>query len=107
MYGLSKGKKPSTFAAHFFHDKKSKKKHMEEPIPPISLMVSARTRPSLSWLQGTRKFGERLRAESQGYGGWVRVVQEDGGGWMLRLGWRWRGVGLAWPHMGLIGWLRN
>ncbi len=41
--------------------------------------------------EGTRKFGERIRAESQGYGGWVRVSQEDGGGWMLLLGWRWMG----------------
>lgn len=36
--------------------------------------------------EGTRKFGERIRAESQGYGGWVHVSQEDGGGWMLLLG---------------------
>lgn len=48
--------------------------------------VAVRTGPSKTRpIQGTRKFGERLRAESQGYGGWVRVVQEDGGGWMLTL----------------------
>eukprot|EP00435_Cladocopium_sp_Y103_P022967 s720_g5.t1 len=46
--------------------------------------VAVRTGPSKTRpIQGTRKFGERLRAESQGYGGWVRVAQEDGGGWML------------------------
>jgi len=89
--------------------KNLRKNTWKNPFHPFpSWFQPGRDHPlGFSWLQGTRKFGERLRAESQGYGGWVRVVQEDGGGWMLRLGWRWRGVGLAWPHMGLIGWLRN
>lgn len=35
--------------------------------------------------QGTRKCGERVKAVAQGYGGWVRVAPEEGGGWMLTL----------------------
>ena len=46
--------------------------------------VAVRTGPSKARpIQGTRKAGERLRAVAQGYGGWIHVHPEDGGGWML------------------------
>ncbi|CAJ1351478.1 unnamed protein product [Effrenium voratum] len=38
-----------------------------------------KTRP----LQGTRKFGDKVRAVGQAYGGWIRLCAEDGGGYML------------------------
>jgi len=47
-------------------------------------LVAVRTAPSKSRpIQGTRKLGEQVRADAQGYGGWIKVCSEDGGGWML------------------------
>eukprot|EP00437_Effrenium_voratum_P055493 CAMPEP_0181539750 /NCGR_PEP_ID=MMETSP1110-20121109/76534_1 /TAXON_ID=174948 /ORGANISM="Symbiodinium sp., Strain CCMP421" /LENGTH=377 /DNA_ID=CAMNT_0023671375 /DNA_START=3 /DNA_END=1135 /DNA_ORIENTATION=- len=47
-------------------------------------LVAVRTAPSKSRpIQGTRKLGEQVRADAQGYGGWIKVCAEDGGGWML------------------------
>lgn len=47
-------------------------------------LVAVRTAPSKSRpIQGTRKLGEQVRADAQGFGGWIKVCAEDGGGWML------------------------
>lgn len=46
--------------------------------------VALRQAPSKSGtLLGVKKHGQKLLAEVQTYGGWVRLREEDGGGWVL------------------------
>ena len=79
---------------------KNLRKHTwKNPFHPFpSWFQPGRDHPlGFSWLQGTRKFGERLRAESQGYG---RLGARGTGGWRRldvasRMEMAWSGACLA------------